>query len=150
MTYFKRQFIRSMWPIQLTFLILWLVGYSLSPCLYVIIRYFSHHRFKWSSPAFSSTTFQNLADISNILSEVANFRHRKKPCFKCSSLLIVFSNENLQINSGPVRQRLQVFAVGERTAAYHKRRSYTPSVWSLRKDHAKRCISSKRNRMFSI
>ena len=49
---------------------------------------FSHDRSNWSSPSFSSTTFQNFQDISDLFSEVSKFRHHTKLCSKCSTLLV--------------------------------------------------------------
>jgi hypothetical protein len=49
---------------------------------------FSHDRSNWSSPSFSSTTFQNFPDIYDLFSEVSKFRHHTKPCSKCSTLLV--------------------------------------------------------------
>jgi hypothetical protein len=57
----RRQFLLKMWPIQLAFHFLISCGIFLcSLTLKVIILHFSHDRSNWSSPSFSSTTFQNL------------------------------------------------------------------------------------------
>jgi hypothetical protein len=63
-------------------------GYSSPSSFYVIILYFSKDQSNWSSPSFSSTTFQIFQDFSDLLSEVSNFQHRTKLCSKCSSLLV--------------------------------------------------------------
>jgi len=55
--------------------------------LYIMILHFLHDRSNWSSPFFSSTTFQNFSCISDIFSEVSNFQHLKKLCCMCSNLL---------------------------------------------------------------
>jgi hypothetical protein len=49
-----------MWPIQLAFLL-----FISIPWLYRKLLHFSHDRPKWSSPSFSSTTFQNFPGISD-------------------------------------------------------------------------------------
>jgi hypothetical protein len=52
----------------------------------VILPHFSHDRSNWS-PFFSSTTFQNIPGISDLLSEVFTFQRRTTPCSKYSTLL---------------------------------------------------------------
>ena len=56
-TCFRRHSLRKMWPIQPSFFLLY-VGYS-SPCLSLLLHSVSNDRSNWSSPAFTSTTFQN-------------------------------------------------------------------------------------------
>ena len=87
--YFRRQFLRKMWPIQAAFIHMLHVGYSTPPCLSVILLRFSHDRSKWSPPSFCSTALQKFPVISVILSEVSKFRGYKKPCPKCSTSLVV-------------------------------------------------------------
>ena len=43
---------------------------------------------KWSAPSFSSTTFQNFPDVSDIHSEASNFQHNKMLCYKRSVSLV--------------------------------------------------------------
>ena len=64
----------------------------LSPCLSEILH-FSHDRYKWSSPSFSSTTFQNFPGISDLPSEVFTFQHHTKLYSKCSISAIQFTGE---------------------------------------------------------
>jgi len=70
--YFRRQFLHKVWPIQLAFLVLSVVGYS-SPLLSVTLYYFSHDQSSWSYPSFSHTTFQNFPGISDLLSRCPSF-----------------------------------------------------------------------------
>ena len=86
----RRQFLRIMWPTQLAFLYLFHIGYFSAPWLYVI-RLFSHDWSNWSSPSFSSTTFQNLTGVSDLLPETSKFQHHKKLCSKCSILPVSYS-----------------------------------------------------------
>jgi hypothetical protein len=64
------------------------VGYSSPTCLYVILFHYSHDRSNWSSPSFSSTTFQNFPGIYDILPEVSKFQHHTRLCSKRSTLLV--------------------------------------------------------------
>jgi len=74
-TYFINQFLRKVWPIQLAFILLCLVGYF-SPCwLFVTLLRLSHDPSNWSSPSGFTTTFQNIPGISDLLSELSNFHH---------------------------------------------------------------------------
>jgi hypothetical protein len=59
------------------------------PWLFVTLLYFSNDRSKCSSPSFSSTAFQNIPGISDLLSGVSKFHHRTKLCSKCSTLLVL-------------------------------------------------------------
>ena len=54
----SRQFLRKMWPIQLTFLPFIFVGYSSPSCLYVTILHFSRVRLLYSSPSTHFKTLQ--------------------------------------------------------------------------------------------
>jgi hypothetical protein len=68
-----------MWPNQLAFLLFIVCTIFLSSfTLYVTLLHFSHDRSNWSSPFFSSTTFQNFPDTSDLLSEVFKFQHHTK------------------------------------------------------------------------
>ena len=60
--YFRRQFLRQMWPIQLASSSLLYVGYFFPPCFCVILTLFSHVWSNRSCPPLSSTfqTFQVL------------------------------------------------------------------------------------------
>ena len=74
---------------------------SLSPihCIYnisLIIDSMSN----WSSPFFSSTTFQNFPDISGLLSEVSKFQHRTKLCTKCTWGVQVVRYPNFFLGNG--------------------------------------------------
>jgi ribosomal protein S27AE len=74
---FRRQFLHMMWPIQLVLL--------LNSLWYVL--HFSYNRCNWSSPSFSSTTFQNFAGISDLISEVSKIQQHKNLCTKCAGFL---------------------------------------------------------------
>jgi hypothetical protein len=78
-----------MWPIQLAFPRFTVrVGYSSPLWLSVILLHFSHDQSNWSSPSFSSTTFQNFPRISDLLSELSQFQHQTTLCSKYSTLLV--------------------------------------------------------------
>ena len=72
-TCFRRQFLRKMWPIQLAFRFLISCRIFLSSLTLIILLHFSHDRSNWSSPAFSSTTFQNFPGISDLLPGASKF-----------------------------------------------------------------------------
>jgi hypothetical protein len=88
---FRGQFLCKMWPIQLTFLLLLFVGYSL-PTKFFAILHFSHDRSKVLSPSFSSTTFQSFPSFFNLLFEVSTFHNQTLKCYKCSILLVYSLN----------------------------------------------------------
>ena len=67
------------------------VGNSSSHWLCVIVH-FSHDRPNWSSPSFSSTTFQAFPGISDLLLKVSKFQHHKMLCSNCSTLLVSVLN----------------------------------------------------------
>jgi hypothetical protein len=46
--------------------------------LTVTLLRFSHNHSSWSSPPFSSTTFQNFPGVSDLLSEVSKIQHHIK------------------------------------------------------------------------
>ena len=82
----RRQFLRKMWPIQLTFCLL--ISCRIFLCsLTLILLHFSHGQSKWSFPSFSSTTFRNFPDVSDLLLEASKFQHHIKLCSKCSTSL---------------------------------------------------------------
>ena len=58
-TCFRKQFLRKMWPVQLTSSLISVcrIFFPLWPL--VTPLHFSHDQSNWSSPSFSSTTFQN-------------------------------------------------------------------------------------------
>ena len=85
-TCFRRQFLRKMWPIQLAFRFLISCRIFLCSLTLVTLLHFSHDRSNWSSPSFSSTTFQNFPGISDQLPKASKFQHHTKPCSKCSIL----------------------------------------------------------------
>jgi len=49
---------------------------------------FLRDRSNWSSPSFSSTTFQDFLGISDLLSEESKFRFRTKLYSKCNTSLV--------------------------------------------------------------
>jgi hypothetical protein len=73
---FRRQFLHKTWPIQLAFLLFIVRRTFLSARLFVTLH-FSHDQPNYFSPTFSST-FQNLKDISDLLSEMSNFLYHTK------------------------------------------------------------------------
>ena len=81
-----------MWPIQLAFRFHISRRIFLCSLTQVTLLHFSHDRSNWSSPSFSSTTFQNLPGISDLLPEASKFQHHTKPCSKCNILLVSSSN----------------------------------------------------------
>ena len=72
-TCFRRQFLHKMWPSSEPSLFLLYVECTAAPWLTVTLPHFSHDRSSWSSPSFSSTTFQNFPGISDALSTVSSF-----------------------------------------------------------------------------
>ena len=74
-TCFRRQFLRKMWPNQLAFR--FLISCRIFLCSLTLLH-FSHDRSNWSSPSFSTTTFQNFPGISCLLLEASKFQHHKK------------------------------------------------------------------------
>ena len=84
---FRRQFLRKMWPIQLSFLLLSVEHYS-PPWIFVTLLHFSHDRSSWSSSAFSNTTFQNFTDISDLRSEASKLQYSQNLYSKCSTLTL--------------------------------------------------------------
>ena len=60
--------------------------YSSPPWLYAILR-FSRDLFKWSSPSFCSTAFQNFQSISDVQSQVSKFQGHTKLCSNYRTLL---------------------------------------------------------------
>ena len=79
-TCFRRHIPCKMWPILLAFLLFIVCTIFPSTVLYVILPQFSHDRSNWSSPSFSSTTFQNLPHISDLLSGMSKFQQHIMPC----------------------------------------------------------------------
>ena len=71
-TWFRRQFLRKMWPIQSAFLLFIVCRIFLVLLDSMLILLFSHDRSN-CSPSFSSTTFENFPGISDLLSEVSKF-----------------------------------------------------------------------------
>jgi hypothetical protein len=71
---FRRRFLRKMWPIKLAVL----------GSLWYFFFHFLCNSSNWSSPSFSSTTFQNFQVISDLLFEVSSFHHHTKLSSKCS------------------------------------------------------------------
>ena len=88
-TSFRRQFLRNMWPIQLTFVlfIVWVCRIFFPPAVYVILE-FPRDRSSWSCPYSSSTTFQNFPGISDLLSEMSKFQYHTTLFSRCSTLLV--------------------------------------------------------------
>ena len=72
----------KMWRISLLFLVFNVCRIFLSSLILRTI--FSHDRPNWSSPCFSSTTFQNFPGISDLFPEVSKFQHNITLCSKYS------------------------------------------------------------------
>jgi hypothetical protein len=87
-TYFRRQFLRKMWPIQLTSLHFIVYSISFLPWLFVIVIHFSQDRSKWSYLSFPCTKFQNFTDISDLFSVLSKFQHHTKLYSKCNTVLV--------------------------------------------------------------
>jgi len=73
--------------------LLWIHIYTCVICCFFLFLtlHFSHDRSNWSSPSFSSTTFQNTPGVSDLLPEASKFQHHTKPCSKCSILMEGFN-----------------------------------------------------------
>ena len=89
---FRRQLLSQMCPIQLAFLFYCIWRYFFPPRLCVILPHFSHYRSNWSSQFFSSTTFENIPGIFDLVFEVPTFQHHTVLCSKCSILLFYSLN----------------------------------------------------------
>jgi len=81
----RRQFLRKMWPIQFAFRLLISCRIFLCSLTLSNTSHFSHDRSSWSFPSFSSTKFQNLPAVSDLLPEGSKFQHHIKLCSKCST-----------------------------------------------------------------
>ena len=81
-TCFRKQFLRKMWPIKLAFR--FLISCRIFLCLLTVtLLHFSHDRSNWSSPSFSSTTFQNFQGV---------FKHTNfKKLFDIVTIFLLFS-----------------------------------------------------------
>ena len=87
---FRWQFLRTNWPIQLTFLLFTLCRLFLSPLTLCDTSSFLTRSVQL---VFSSTTFHNFPGIPGLFSEVSKFQHYTKLCSKRSTSL--FSSLNL-------------------------------------------------------
>ena len=92
----RRQFLRKMWPIQLAFLLLISCRIFLCSLTLNTLLHFSYDRSNWSFPSLSSTTFQNVPGVSDLLPASSKFQHHIKLCSKCSTSLA--SSPNLLPN----------------------------------------------------
>ena len=82
----RRHFLRKMWTTQLAFHLF--ISCRIFLCsLAQILLHFSHEQSNWSSPPFSSTTFENFPGVSDLLPEASKFQHHIKLCSKCSTSL---------------------------------------------------------------
>ena len=80
-TYYRRQFLRKMWPIQLAFR--FLISCSIFLCSLTLSNTSSF--LTWSVQLIFSILLQH--HISK-LPEASKFQHHTKPCSKCSILLV--------------------------------------------------------------
>jgi hypothetical protein len=78
--------------ITVRFFFLLYVGYFSPSLLWVILLHFSHKQADWSSPSFSSTTFQNFFGICDLLNTESKFQQNKNLCSRCSILFVSSSN----------------------------------------------------------
>ena len=102
-THCRRQFLRKMWPIQLAFRLL--ISCRIFLCSLTLSNlHFSHDRSNWSSPSFSSTTFQNFPGVSDLLPEASKFQHHIKLCSKCKTIIC----QNSIIRTSALLQELQL------------------------------------------
>jgi len=83
-TCFRQLLPRKKWPIKWNFFLFIVCKIFLSSWYHVILLNFSNDRFKWCSPSFSSTIFQNIPGISYLLSKVSKFQRHRKLYSKCS------------------------------------------------------------------
>ena len=81
-----RQFLAKMWPNQLAFLYFAVCRIFISSFNLRNDR-FPHYRSNWSSPSFSSATFQNFPGICDLFSYVSKLQHYKMLCSKRSTSL---------------------------------------------------------------
>ena len=102
----RRQSLRKIWPIQLPkrkhttiqLAFRFLISCRIFLCIVIFLN-FSHDRSNWSSPSFSSITFQNFPGISDLLPEASKFQYHTKLRSKCSISLTsssYFQNEGLE------------------------------------------------------
>ena len=91
-TCFKRQFPRKMWPILLAFRFLIACRIFICPWLEATLLHFSHDRSNWSSPSFSSTTFQNFPAVSYVQPDASKFQRHTKLFPKCGILFGILRN----------------------------------------------------------
>jgi hypothetical protein len=82
-TCFRTQFLREMWPISLGFFSY--AGCPFPPWLFVILLQSTHIGSKWSSPAFSCTTFQNFQGVIDLFSLLSKIQ----PIQSCASIIVL-------------------------------------------------------------
>jgi hypothetical protein len=88
----SRQYLRKIWPIQLTFLLLILCRTHLSSLTHITLS-FSRDRSSWSIPSLFSTIFQNFPGISNLVSEISKFQRHTKLRSECTTSLAHVLNQ---------------------------------------------------------
>ena len=74
-TCLRRQFLRKVWPNQLTFLVFNVFRTHISSLALWNTSFFSHYLPKWSSPSFSSTTFQTPRYVWSTRKGVSTSKH---------------------------------------------------------------------------
>jgi hypothetical protein len=84
-TWFRRQLLRKLWPIQLRFRLCILCKMFLSTLTLWNTSPFSRNMRTWSILSFSST-FQNLPSISDLLCKGSNSQDHAKPHSECAIL----------------------------------------------------------------
>jgi hypothetical protein len=82
-----------------TLLILLYAECFFSPWLYVIFLHSSHDRSNWTSPSFSSITFQNIPGIFYLLSEMSEVQHHTKLCSNFTSFFLKLKSNMLNFAS---------------------------------------------------
>ena len=74
-TCFRRQFLRKVWPIQLTFLMFIVYGILILSLTSVTLLHFSNDRSNQSFPSLYSTKSEKFAGIFEWLSQLSQFQH---------------------------------------------------------------------------
>jgi len=103
----RRQFLRKMWPIQLAFPLVIVIGCSSLLALCNTSSHFERDRFKWYSPSFSSTKFQNFPCISDLLPEIFVFQHHTKLCFIRSISLVSSCTHKSELKSRTLKYKIK-------------------------------------------
>jgi hypothetical protein len=96
-TCLRRQFLRSMWPIQLAFLFCVTNRTFLSSLILCYNSSFFMRSIQLISPSFTAIAFQYIQGTFGLLSEVSKFQYHTKLCSKCSNALVSSFKTNLLV-----------------------------------------------------